>query len=167
MKEMLKPKMIRDHLCIFINALIVNPVRTLSIWLDAISLSFAPSQPQWLEYHDIWCSEPCHWIEWMLSNLMIVHWLTVYDQAFSSQTKEVLTTKSSAFGSTCTVPEATMKSLSNKIKAKIKEFLSFKLEQSASKTDGKRYIAVRYIENQFIKYCCYRTLSDLCGELIH
>ena len=63
-------------------------------------------------------------------------WLLFLDQAFSSQTKEVLTTKSSAFGSECVVPEATMKSLTNKIKAKIKEYLSFKMEQSASKTDG-------------------------------
>jgi len=83
MKEMLKPKMIKDHLVVFINALIVNP-------------------------------------------------------AFSSQTKEVLVTKSQAFGSKCVVPEASMKSLSNKIKAKIKELITFKMEQSASKTDGKR-----------------------------
>jgi len=82
-KEMLKPKMIKDHVTVFINALIVNP-------------------------------------------------------AFSSQTKEELKTKTTAFGSTCIVPEAPMKSLSNKIKAQIKEFLSFKLEQSATKTDGTK-----------------------------
>merc|ERR1719242_1760731 len=83
MKTMLKPKMIKDNLVVFINALIVNP-------------------------------------------------------AFSSQTKEILTTKSNQFGSTCVVPEATMKSVSNKIKAKIKEFLAFKMESASSKTDGVR-----------------------------
>merc|ERR1712228_281992 len=82
-KEMLKPKMIKDHLFIFINALIVNP-------------------------------------------------------AFSSQTKEILTTKSSAFGSKCVIPEDVNKRLMNKIKAMVKELLNFKLDQSAKKTDGKR-----------------------------
>jgi len=83
MKEMLKPMMIKNHIMIFINALIVNP-------------------------------------------------------AFSSQTKEELKTKSSQFGSTCLVPEATMKSMTGKIKAQIKEFLTFKMEQSATKTDGRK-----------------------------
>eukprot|EP01083_Nonionella_stella_P291797 992672_1 len=80
---MLKPKMIRDHLFIFINSLIVNP-------------------------------------------------------AFSSQTKEVLTTKSSDFGSKCIVPDDIKKRLMNKIKAQVKEFLNFKLDQAAKKTDGGR-----------------------------
>ena len=82
-KEMLKPKMIRDHLFVFVNSLIINP-------------------------------------------------------AFSSQTKEVLTTKSSSFGSKCVLPPDMMKRLMNKIKMVVKDLLHFKLDQAAKKTDGKR-----------------------------
>eukprot|EP01084_Bolivina_argentea_P113088 201633_1 len=82
-KEMLKPKMIRDHLFVFVNALIVNP-------------------------------------------------------AFSSQTKEVLTTKSAQFGSKCVIPEDIKKRLMTKIKVMVKELLAFKLDQAAKKTDGTR-----------------------------
>jgi len=82
-KEMLKPKIVRDHLFIFVNSLIVNP-------------------------------------------------------AFSSQTKEVLTTKSTSFGSKCVLSEDINKRLMNKLKTLVKEELNFKLNQAAKKTDGKR-----------------------------
>jgi len=82
-KEMLKPKMIKDHLWIFINAKIVNP-------------------------------------------------------AFSSQTKETLTTKTSNFGSVCKIPDDINKRMMTKIKMRVKEFLNFKLDQAAKKTDGTR-----------------------------
>jgi len=50
----------------------------------------------------------------------------------------VLTTKSSNFGSTCKVPEDINKRMMNKIVKLVKEYLNFKLEQDAKKTDGRR-----------------------------
>ena len=80
----LKPNQIRNHIFIFVNALIVNP-------------------------------------------------------AFTSQTKEQLTTKSSQFGSKCTVSEAFMKKIaSTEVITNIMSFAQQKADQILKKSDGSK-----------------------------
>jgi len=63
----------------------------------------------------------------------------IENPAFTSQTKEQLTTKASAFGSKCLLSDGFFKKLNNtELKESITEFARAKADQTLKKTDGAR-----------------------------
>lgn len=80
-------------------------------------------------------------------NLILFIDSVIEDPSFSSQTKELLTTKRDEFGSTCDISDEFIKELSKTgIVEQVIKFAEFKDMSSLKKTDGKKVSKLRDIE---------------------